>query len=128
MNNITHFEIYAEQPENLVEFYGALLGWRLEKVAGVDYWRVQAGPTEANSLSGGLTYRPNPELRTWLLYVNVFSLDQVLVRLKELGGKVLRPKTAVPKSAWYALVTDPQGNTFGVWQADPTAFPTPEPD
>jgi hypothetical protein len=108
MNNITHFEIYAEQPENLVEFYGALLGWQLEKVAGVDYWRVQTGPTEANGLSGGLTYRPNPEIRTWLLYVNVPSLDQVLVRLKELGGKVLRPKTAVPKSAWYALVTDPQ--------------------
>jgi hypothetical protein len=128
MSHVTHFEIYGEHPENLVQFYGTLLGWQLEKVAGVDYWRVQTGFTEANGLHGGLTFRPNPELRSWLLYVNVPVLDDVLARLKELGGKVLRPKAAVPKTAWYALVADPQGNSFGVWQHDPTAFPPPEPD
>jgi hypothetical protein len=128
MSCVTHFEIYAENPENLVEFYGALLGWQMDKVAGVDYWRVATTLAESTGLQGGLTYRPNPELRSWLLYVNVPLLDEVLSRLKDLGGKVLRPKTAVPKTAWYALVTDPQGNTFGVWQTDPTAFPPPEPD
>jgi hypothetical protein len=111
-----------------VGFYGDLLGWRLEKVAGLDYWRVQTGSSEEKGLHGGLTYRPNPELRSWLLYVNVPSLDEILARLKDLGGKVLRPKTAIPKTAWYALVKDPQGNTFGVWQSDPAAFPPPEPD
>jgi predicted enzyme related to lactoylglutathione lyase len=40
MSCVTHFEIYAENPENLVEFYGALLGWQMDKVKGVDYWRL----------------------------------------------------------------------------------------
>ena len=53
------------------------------------------------------------------------SLSPILQRL---GGKVLRPKTAVPKTAWYAVFPDPEGNIFAVWQPDATAFPPPEPD
>jgi uncharacterized protein len=41
---------------------------------------------------------------------------------------VLRDRSAVPKTAWYAVLEDPEGNVFAVWQADPNAFPTPEPD
>jgi predicted enzyme related to lactoylglutathione lyase len=39
MSCVTHFEIYAENPENLVEFYGALLGWQMDEVNGV-YFRL----------------------------------------------------------------------------------------
>ena len=46
----------------------------------------------------------------------------------ELGGSVVRPKAAVPKAAWYAVVADPQGNIFAIWQADPLAMPLPEPE
>jgi hypothetical protein len=46
----------------------------------------------------------------------------------QLGGSILRPKTAVPKTAWYGVVSDPEGNIFAVWQADPAAMPEPEPD
>ena len=53
-------------------------------------------------------------------YVHVDSLDQTLERILELGGSVLRPKAAVPKTAWYAVVADPEGNIFAIWQADPT--------
>jgi len=35
---------------------------------------------------------------------------------------------AVPKTAWYAVVADPEGNIFAVWQADSNAMPMPEPD
>jgi hypothetical protein len=34
----------------------------------------------------------------------------------------------VPKTAWVTILADPAKNIFGVWQADPNAFPLPEPD
>ena len=40
----------------------------------------------------------------------------------------VRPKTAVPRTAWVTIVADPAKNIFGIWQADSTAFPSPEPD
>jgi len=48
--------------------------------------------------------------------------------VQRLGGTLLRPKTAVPKTAWYAVVADPEGNIFAVWQADANAMPAPLPD
>lgn len=55
-------------------------------------------------------------------------LDETLERVQELDARVVREKTAVPKTGWYAVVEDPQANVFAVWQSDPTAFPPPEPD
>jgi hypothetical protein len=125
---VTHFEIYAEKPEGLADFYRSLFGWQLDKAPGLDYWRVKTRATEANGINGGLTYRPFPGPRSWVHYVHVESLDAAVAEVLRLGGAVLRPKTAVPKTAWYAVVSDPEGNIFAVWQPDSTAFPPPEPD
>ena len=86
-NSVTHFEIYGEQPAALADFYHEALGWHVEQMPGINYWRIQS-----------------------------------------LGGSVVRPKTAVPRTAWVTIVADPAKNIFGLWQADPSAFPTPEPD
>lgn len=92
------------------------------------YWRVQTGATEPQALNGGLTYRAIPDLNGWMLFVNVTSLDETVARIQSLGGSIVRPKTAVPRTAWVTIAADPAKNIFGVWQADPSAFPTPEPD
>lgn len=97
-------------------------------MAGVDYWRVETSGPEAKALQGGLMHRAIGGLNGWMFYINVDSLDQAVVDIRNFGGTVVRAKTAVPKTAWVTIVADPQGNTFGVWQADSTAFPIPEPD
>jgi hypothetical protein len=52
----------------------------------------------------------------------------LLPRLQKLGGKLLREKAAVPKTAWYAVVEDPEGNIFAVYQLDLLALPMPVPE
>ena len=127
-SSVTHFEIYGENPAKLAEFYRTLLGWQVEKAPGIDYWRIATGSEESKGLSGGLLFWPLPGPRSWVHYVHVDSLDQIVERIVELGGAVVRPKTAVPKAAWYAVVADPDGNIFAIWQADPLAMPLPEPE
>jgi len=127
-NRITHFEIYGEATQRLAEFYHRVFGWHVEQMEAVDYWRINTGSDEASSLNGGLTYRALPDLNGWMVYVQVPVLDETVELIKSLGGSVIRPKTAVPKAAWVTIVADPAKNIFGVWQADPTAFPLPEPD
>jgi predicted enzyme related to lactoylglutathione lyase len=125
---VTHFEIYGEEPAKLAEFYRTLFGWEVEKPPGMDYWRIRTDPNDGSRFDGGLTYRPLPGLLTWVHYVSVQSLDAAIVQVERLGGRVLRAKTALPRTGWYALVADPAGNTFAIWQADTTAFPLPEPE
>ena len=122
----THFEIYGDMPEALAAFYGTLFGWRIEKAPGVDYWRIEMGT--ATLRGGGIAHRPALGTEGWMIFVEVASVDAALEIAQRDGGSVLREKTPVPKTAWYAVLADPAGNAFGIWQPDPTAMPLPEPD
>lgn len=127
-NTVTHFEIYGEHPVALADFYRKAFGWQVEQMAGIGYWRIQTDAAEGPALHGGLTYRAIPDLTGWLLFVNVPSLDETVARIQHLGGAIVRPKTAVPRTAWVTIMADPSKNIFGIWQADLAAFPMPEPD
>jgi uncharacterized protein len=126
--SVTHFEIFAEDASELAQFYRDLFDWKVEQAPGVDYFRIQTGPTENHGIAGGLLNRPIPGPRSWVHYVLVESIDQTIDRLQNLGGKVVYPKTAVPKTVWYAVVEDPQGNIFAFYQHDAKAMPPPRPD
>ena len=125
---LTHFEVYGEDPGKLAQFYATLFGWQIEKAPGVDYWRIQTQPRSGNGFDGGLTYRPADGPSSWLHYVTVASVDAAIGQAQLMGANIVRPKTAVPRTGWYAVLADPQGNSFAIWQTDTTAFPPPEPD
>jgi hypothetical protein len=127
-SQITHFEIYGDEPEKLAAFYGALFNWRMERAEGLDYWRIHFDPTNLESVNGGLTYRPRADPKGWLQFVKVESIDALIALAEQMGAKVIRPKTAVPRTAWVCVLADPAGNAFAIWQPDPLAFPMPEPD
>jgi predicted enzyme related to lactoylglutathione lyase len=127
-NSLTHFEIYGEQPVGLADFYRNVFGWQVEQIPGVDYWRIHPGSSDAKALNGGLTYRAIPDLSGWMLYIKVASLDETAALVQAQGGSIIRPKTAVPKAGWVTIAADPAKNIFGLWQADPSAFPLPVPD
>jgi predicted enzyme related to lactoylglutathione lyase len=124
----THFEIYGDEPEKLAAFYRELFGWRVERAEGVNYWRIHLDSSETGVAGGGLSHRPALDPRGWLNFINVESLDSALSAAARMGARVLREKTAVPRTAWYAVLADPEGNAFAMWQPDPTALPPPEPD
>lgn len=128
MNSLTHFEIYGEEPARLAEFYKAVFGWDVGQMPAIDYWQVNTGATEGKALNGGRTSRAIPKLNGWMLYIQVPSVDGTEKLIQSLGGSIMRPRTAVPRAAWVTIVADPQGNIFGVWEADAAAFPLPVPD
>ncbi len=127
-NTVTHFEIYGEDLPTLADFYQELFGWTVSKVPGIDYHTIQTGVNGSSGIRGGLQRRPIPEPRSWVHYVSVDAIDETVAEVERLGGRVIRPKTAVPQTAWYAVLEDPEGNVFAVWQADPKAYPPPLPD
>ena len=126
--SVTHFEIYADDLNVLATFYRDLFDWKIEKAPGIDYFRIQTGAAAGTGIAGGLLNRPIPGPRSWVHYVMVDAIDETIERVQRLGGKLLRPKAAVPKTAWYAVVEDPEGNIFAVYQQDAFAMPAPVPE
>ena len=41
MSSVTHFEVYAEEPSKVAEFYRSLFGWQVDEAPGIDYWLIQ---------------------------------------------------------------------------------------
>ncbi|MFO1104678.1 MAG: VOC family protein [Amaricoccus sp.] len=122
---VSHFELFGDEPEKLAGLYGELFGWSVEQAPGIDYWRIQGADGQ---MLGGVTRRPPFALEGWLAYFQVGSVEEAIATVERHGGRVLKERTAVPRTAWYAVIADPAGNAIAVWEPDPLAFPPPEPD
>lgn len=128
MAGLSHVEIFGDEPQKLAELYRELFGWQIEQAPGIDYWRIRSDAGEAAHAIGGVARRPSFELQGWLPYIQVASVSGAVSIAERHGGRVLKPRTAVPRAAWYAVLADAAGNAFAVWEPDPTAFPIPMPD
>lgn len=121
MPRIVHFEVDAKNPEKVVKFYEKTFGWKIEKWAGpVDYWLLTTGSKKEPGIDGGLSRRTEAEPST-VNTIDVANLDDYIKKVKANGGKIIRPKQAVPGVGWMVYFEDPEGNTWGMMQADPNA-------
>lgn len=85
----------------------------------VPYWLVSTG-AEPRGIDGGLHPRAHPGQGT-VNTIDVPSCDAYVAKVTAAGGKVAMPKMAIPGVGWLAYCTDPEGNTFGIMQADAAA-------
>jgi len=69
---------------------------------------------------GGLGKRGSANQRI-TNYIGVSSVDEYLLKVEELGGKILMQKTAVPGFGFLAICMDTENNTFGLWEDDEKA-------
>ena len=119
MPRVIHFDINAENPKNLIEFYEKIFGWKFEKWKGpMDYWLIITGENEPG-IDGGLSRRKK-EGET-VNTIEVPSIDEYLEKIKQNKGTILMPKTAIPGVGWTAYFKDPEGNSFELMEDDPTA-------
>lgn len=62
LNRVVHFDILAENPEKLINFYGKVFGWKFEKWDGpMDYWMIMTG--EGDGIDGGLSRKSPPSIQ-----------------------------------------------------------------
>lgn len=112
-----HFELPAEDPKKLVEFYEALLDWKIRHipVEGFDYYQCQGEGPEG--INGAIVkrYFPGQQLTN---YLTVEDIDAMLQRVVELGGTIVKTKKALAGVGYYALAKDPEGNPIGLWQKE----------
>jgi predicted enzyme related to lactoylglutathione lyase len=115
VNRVVHFDILAENPEKLINFYGKVFEWKFEKWDGpMDYWMIMTG--EGDGIDGGLS-RKSPQASSTNT-IDVQDLDAMLVKITTHGGTIINPKMAIPGIGWFALFKDAEDNVFGLMQED----------
>jgi len=120
-NPVVHWEIGAGDANGLVEFYGKLFDWKIQKATGMDYHMVETvAPGTPGGLNGGIM-QVQPGVPPFLtFYIQVDDLQAHLDKAQALGGRVIMPSTPIPGIGSFAMFQDPQGNAVGIYkQLDP---------
>ena len=106
-------------PEAALPFYGGLFGWEFEDMMPVEadgnYFmgRIRGGDVAAvGSIPAGA-----PAMATWNTYVWVESADDTAAKARKAGGSVLMEPFDVMDAGRMAVLSDPEGAVFSVWQA-----------
>jgi len=126
-HTVVHFEIPANNPEKLSEFYKNLFGWKIEKMSmgDMDYWMIEtrAGTSQdmekaqtTAGTNGGMMKKMDAGQRP-VNYVMVESVDDFSKKIQNLGGKIIVPKTPIPNMGAFAVGLDPEGNPVGIFES-----------
>lgn len=107
-------------PERTLPFYRGLFGWEFEDVmpegSEGTYFigRLRGGDVAAiGSVPDGA-----PLLATWNTYVWVDSVDETAERARAAGGAVVTEPFDVFDAGRMAVLSDPEGAAFCVWEAN----------
>ncbi|MFW9780824.1 MAG: VOC family protein, partial [Candidatus Heimdallarchaeota archaeon] len=95
--------------------------WEIKKWEGpIDYWLVMTGKESEPGIDGGLGFAEE-DFPNIVNTIDVDDIDVVIKKIKNNGGKIIRPKHAVPGVGWLAYFEDPEGIVTGIMQEDPNA-------
>jgi predicted enzyme related to lactoylglutathione lyase len=105
-------------PAAALPFYGGLFGWEFEdgmpEGAGSHYFmgRIRGGDVAAVSSMPEAA----PPMAMWNTYIWVDDADVAAKKVAEAGGTVLAEPFDVMEAGRMAVVADPEGAVFCVWQ------------
>jgi len=127
-NLVVHFEIHASEPQRLIDFYSALLGWRFQRWGEVEYWMIDTGEgsignvagTGGHGINGGMNKRPGPgpepgaPVSGCNIVIGVDDVDGLMARGVELGGLEALPAQDMQGIGRVGYLLDPDNNVFGM--------------
>lgn len=113
-------DLTTTDPAAAQAFYTSVLGWDYEARptgGGPDYFLARRNGRKV----AGLMQQPPEQAQmgippNWTTYVAVDDCDAAVAAAAEAGGQVLMPSMDVMTEGRMAVIADPTGAVFGVWQ------------
>src|SRR3954451_8411068 len=111
-------DLGSREPDVAQRFWAGLLGWEFERIdaAPLELWTIK----NAGRSNGGLRRigdETPPDVPShWLVYFAVESIDSAVDTAAANGGATVVPKTRAGGENSFAVLADPAGATFGVFE------------
>lgn len=108
-------DLSAPAVDAAAAFYRSVLGWEFAET-GPEYGGYRMA-SRGGRFAAGVGPQEGDAPAVWVLYFAVESADRTAERARELGGTVLVEPFDVATQGRMAVVADPSGAAFGLWQA-----------
>lgn len=115
-------ETLQPDPRAALGFYGALLEWEFSESGPMpgglpgEYFVAQVEGREVAGI-GALPDLGGPQIPAWNTYVRVDDADAAVERATNAGGSLLIGPLDASEDGRFALLGDPAGAPFSVWEA-----------
>ena len=115
-------ELHTTDQPGAKSFYSSLFGWEPQD--------MPMGPADVytffnlgdRTVAAGCTLRPEERSQGmppyWMIYIAIENADVAVTKAQQLGGKALGPAFDVMDAGRMAIIQDPTGAIFCVWQAN----------
>jgi predicted enzyme related to lactoylglutathione lyase len=109
-------DLWTSDVDEAARFYGGLLGWRAEEPSA-EFGGYFMFTLDGVPVAGGMPDMPEmPANNTWKVYLATTDIEASLRTAEAEGATPLTPAVPVADLGVQAVLVDPSGATFGLWQ------------
>jgi predicted enzyme related to lactoylglutathione lyase len=121
--NFCWIELHTTDQNAAKSFYASLFGWAPHDTPMGPNDFYTEFKLEGREAAAGCTLRPEEQGMPpyWMIYVAVENADAAVTKAQQIGGKTLTPAFDVMDAGRMAIIQDPTGAIFCVWQAKKNA-------
>jgi uncharacterized protein len=109
---VVHFEIGAKEGGKLAGFYAKLFDWTVQSFGNANLF--DTGTKEG--IMGHVNQLGHEPHNYCVVYVQVDDLATYCKKAEAAGAKVIIQSQEVPGMGHFSWLTDPEGNSFGLWK------------
>jgi len=117
---VMHFEIPAQDPERVKQFYSKVFGWKFSQWKDVGFWVALTGQPAEYGIDGGVIDIKEMDIPLTNV-IRVDNIDEILEKVVAKGGEIVFPKFFEQGVGYLAYFKDLDNNLFGLRQIDPNA-------
>jgi len=122
VSNLCWADLNSTDPAKAASFYGSLFGWTFE--TGKDGYRHIVNGTGHENMIGGIPpqmHAPPGTPSHWMSYFHVTDCKASAEKAAQAGARTLMPANTMPDVGTIAVLADPQGAVFALFQPKPRA-------
>jgi len=111
-------ELTTSDTKSAEKFYTQLFGWTAKhsEAAPMEYTEFSVAGTPTIGMMAKPPNMPAHIPSYWMPYFQVDNVDASTAKSTSLGGKVMVPPQDIPNAGRFAILNDPQGAMFAVFQ------------
>jgi uncharacterized protein len=98
------------------DFYSKLFGWAAEVVPDPSAGGYGMFNLDGKEVAGVGPRQSDQQPTAWMIYILVDNADAIAERAVGAGGQVVAPPFDVMNAGRMAVIADPSGAIFGIWQ------------
>jgi len=109
-------DLSSADPAASRDFYSKLFGWSAEVIPDPDAGGYGMFKLDGKEVGGVGPRQSDQQPTAWTIYILVDDADATADRAKKAGGTVIAPPFDVMQAGRMAIIADPSGAAFGIWQ------------